>query len=145
MSRRRHPVRSLGVFLSLLSTLVLASGCGFSQTGEGVLGWFDPYHDSMKDVNFEFTHNPLPMYPTMIGNVIGIILFLPATAITGAFGHPHDDPHSYFEYSASASAYIGGGLVGGPFVVLNLIFVRWWYDWAFPPQPGDRPPSGGGS
>lgn len=122
--------------LLLAAAVISAGGCGFSVDDQrGVSGWFDPYHETMRPVNAEFTHNPFPMVPTMIGNVIGVGAFLPLTAIAGALGHPADDPHSYFEYAASASGYFGGAIVGGPFVLLNLVFVRWWYDWAFPPEP----------
>lgn len=129
--------------IALLLAVVLASGCGFSKgRNEGVAGWFDPYHDDLAGVNYEFNHNPFTQFPTVLGNVLFVAAFLPATAITGAFGSPVDSPYSYFEYSAAGTAYGGGAIVGGPFVLLNLIFVRWWYGWVFDEEPQTGPGPG---
>jgi hypothetical protein len=118
-----------GTSILLVALAPLFVGCGFAvDDNAGVGGWFDPFHEPMAGMNRHYTYDPLVAIPTGLGNVVGVVAFLPISLLSGAFGGPPDSPTSYFEYTASASAYAGGFLLGSPFLLIDFLLVRWWHD-----------------
>ena len=114
-----------------LCLLVVTStgGCGFNIYDEPTdHGYFDPYHAPMETINAEYTHNLFVTVPTMIGNALGVAGFIPLTMLTLPFGDVEGTEFALFDYAAGGTAYFGGFITGTPFVLLNLIFVRWWHD-----------------
>lgn len=112
--------------LVLLALLLPLAGCAVSRQSKGILSsrsLDDPFAEQMAGVNEEFADNPATEIPTALGNyLVGGAL---GTPITIVFVTPFALFLSCTSEAAdriyAVSGYIGGALLGGPFVGLNWL------------------------
>jgi len=127
-----------------LILLVLICGCaGCAFDPEVGLMRMDPFHLGMQDVNAQFRHDPIVRVPTAAGNLIGIAagapIGLPFLLLHLIPGPPawQDATALPMIYPAASLSYLFGGLLGAPFLGIDLAFVHWWSHQEEPEESGD--------
>ncbi|MBI4612967.1 MAG: hypothetical protein HY720_05095 [Planctomycetes bacterium] len=117
-------MRTRGLVLLVLA-LSLA-GCSVSRQSKGLLSsrsLDDPFAEDMAEVNAEFADNPATEIPTALGNyLVGGALGTPITIVfVTPFALFLPCTSEAADRIYAVSGYIGGALLGGPFVGLNWL------------------------
>ncbi len=122
---------SAATLLAALGSALLLSACAFSQS-ESEANTFDasdPYHAPLEQVNALYNENPFVQYPTGFGNIALWAAFNPFWGLTAiAEDAARDDgTHPTARYMMASAGYLGGAVVGTPFLALYWGLYKWWW------------------
>lgn len=117
--------------LALASAGVVLSACAFTQSETEATSFdaSDPYHLPLQKVNALYNENPFVQWPTGFGNIALWVAFNPIwgpTAIVEDVSR-EDGNHPIARYMMASAGYLGGGLVGSPFLALYWGLYKWWW------------------